>query len=142
MGNTVGHADHTLDNVVNISEITAHPSVVENVDGLPAENSLGEKKQSHVRPPPRAIHGEKSQAGHRQAKEVAAKSAPDGYTLLLGQSGATFWKFDTYSQSPPTPPNSGWIYAMDSLGSDLTGDGVPEVQKAAWKTAMQRKGRA
>jgi len=46
---------------------------------------------------------------------------------LNGTSGTTMWRFDTYSMSPPTPPESGWVYDMSSLGSDFTGDGVPEV---------------
>ncbi|MBM3286425.1 MAG: hypothetical protein FJY88_03600 [Candidatus Eisenbacteria bacterium] len=46
---------------------------------------------------------------------------------LNGISGATLWGFDTYVQSPPSPPSSGWVYAIDNLGTDLTADGVPEV---------------
>lgn len=46
---------------------------------------------------------------------------------LDATNGGTFWKFDSYSQSPPTPPESGWVYAMESLGQDLTGDGYPEI---------------
>jgi len=44
---------------------------------------------------------------------------------LNGSTGATLWSFDTYAQYGSS--YSGWIYAMDSLGSDLTGDGVPEI---------------
>ncbi|MBK8233787.1 MAG: PQQ-binding-like beta-propeller repeat protein [Candidatus Eisenbacteria bacterium] len=46
---------------------------------------------------------------------------------LDGQTGATLWSFDSYSDSPPTPPVSGWVYAMADLGSDLDSDGVNEV---------------
>lgn len=41
---------------------------------------------------------------------------------LSGRDGETFWGFDTYLQS-----ESGWVYAMDDLGSDLTGDGIHEI---------------
>ena len=40
-------------------------------------------------------------------------------------TGATLWGYDTYAHYGSN--YSGWIYAMDSLGSDLTCDGVPEV---------------
>ncbi|MBP6876128.1 MAG: PQQ-binding-like beta-propeller repeat protein [Candidatus Eisenbacteria bacterium] len=44
-----------------------------------------------------------------------------------GTAGTTMWSFDTYLMSPPSPPESGWVYAIDALGSDLTMDGVSEV---------------
>lgn len=46
---------------------------------------------------------------------------------LSGLTGSTIWSFDTYVRTPPTPPESGWVYAMDNLGTDVTGDGVPEI---------------
>lgn len=46
---------------------------------------------------------------------------------LDAADGSSYWSFDSYSMSPPAPPVSGWVYAMDSLGSDLTLDGYPEV---------------
>jgi len=46
---------------------------------------------------------------------------------LDGRTGMTEWSFDSYSDSPPAPPVSGWVYAVDSLGEDLDDDGVPEV---------------
>ena len=41
------------------------------------------------------------------------------------ESGATLWSYDTYAVYGQDA--AGWIYAMDDLGTDLTGDGVPEV---------------
>jgi len=46
---------------------------------------------------------------------------------LNGASGTTLWSFDTYVESPPSPPEGGWVYAIDALGSDLGGDGVSEI---------------
>jgi len=46
---------------------------------------------------------------------------------LSGRTGSTLWSFDTYVRTPPAPPESGWVYAMDNLGTDVTGDGVPEI---------------
>jgi outer membrane protein assembly factor BamB len=59
--------------------------------------------------------------------EVLLGTAWGGRTAyaLNGKTGATFWSYDTYVHDGSS--NSGWIYAMDSLGSDLTGDGIPEV---------------
>lgn len=44
-----------------------------------------------------------------------------------GRTGQTQWSFDTYTDAPPAPPVSGWVYAMSSLEQDLDEDGVPEV---------------
>jgi len=62
-------------------------------------------------------------------EDVLLGSAWGGRTAfgLNGASGATLWDFDTYNDSPPAPPESGWIYAIDALGADLTGDGISEV---------------
>jgi hypothetical protein len=45
---------------------------------------------------------------------------------VSGIDGDILWSFDTYGDSPPTPPASGWVYGIDWIG-DFTGDGVPEV---------------
>lgn len=45
---------------------------------------------------------------------------------ISGVDGTVIWSFDTYSESPPNPPASGWVYGIDWIG-DNTGDGVPEV---------------
>jgi hypothetical protein len=59
--------------------------------------------------------------------EVLLGTAWGGRTAyaLNGGSGATLWSYDTYAHYGST--SSGWIYAMDNLGSDLNGDGVPEI---------------
>lgn len=47
--------------------------------------------------------------------------------VLDGTNGDDiWWIFDTYSESPPSPPTSGWVYAIDPV-ADLNGDGRPEV---------------
>ena len=46
--------------------------------------------------------------------------------VIRGTNGGVLWTFDTYDESPPTPPESGWVYAIDAV-PDFTGDGVPEV---------------
>lgn len=64
--------------------------------------------------------------GHRDLLYGSAWGGRTAYGLNA-LDGQQIWKFDTYVDSPPTPPESGWIYAISSLGSDITGDGVPEV---------------
>lgn len=44
---------------------------------------------------------------------------------LNGRTGETLWSYDTYAHYGSN--YSGWIYSMDSLGQDLSGDGVPEI---------------
>ncbi len=48
------------------------------------------------------------------------------YVLDGTQGDNIEWMFDTYADSPPSPPTSGWVYAMDAV-DDLNGDSVPEV---------------
>ena len=42
-----------------------------------------------------------------------------------GTDGSVIWKFDTYVQRPPDPPESGWIYTITSV-PDLDGDTFPD----------------
>lgn len=41
-------------------------------------------------------------------------------------TGRVVWKFDTYTDRPPDPPLSGWVYQVIPV-PDRTGDGVSEV---------------
>jgi hypothetical protein len=43
-----------------------------------------------------------------------------------GKSGAVIWDFDTYSDTPPSPAASGWVYTIKSV-TDVTGDGHDDV---------------
>jgi outer membrane protein assembly factor BamB len=45
---------------------------------------------------------------------------------LQGTNGAVIWDFDTYSERPPDPPVSGWVYTMSWI-PDADGDGRPDV---------------
>ncbi|MGD8394573.1 MAG: PQQ-binding-like beta-propeller repeat protein [Candidatus Eiseniibacteriota bacterium] len=40
-------------------------------------------------------------------------------------SGAQLWIFDTYIDTPPSPPESGWVYTIHPV-PDLTGDGIDD----------------
>jgi hypothetical protein len=67
----VKQANQALDDVVDIGEITHHLAVVEHLDWLACQHCLGEQKQSHIRPAPRPIHREKTQARGKPPVEVA-----------------------------------------------------------------------
>jgi len=63
------------------------------------------------------------------AKDVLLGTAWGGrsaYVLDGTQGSQVEWTFDTYADSPPVPPESGWVYAVDWIG-DVTGDQRAEV---------------
>jgi hypothetical protein len=68
-----------------------------------------------------------SDLNHDGTPDLLLGTAWGGRTAyaLNSTSGATLWGYDTYAHYGSD--GSGWIYAMDDLGSDLTGDGVREV---------------
>ena len=72
-GHAIERAHHPLDDVVYIGEVAPHAAVVEDVDRTALEHRPRKQKQRHVGPPPRAIHGEKAQAGRRQAVQMAVR---------------------------------------------------------------------
>jgi hypothetical protein len=45
---------------------------------------------------------------------------------INGRTGDVLWTFDTYADSPPTPPRSGWVYTIRSV-PDLDDDQVSDV---------------
>ncbi|MBU1699178.1 MAG: hypothetical protein KJ970_15255 [Candidatus Eisenbacteria bacterium] len=61
-------------------------------------------------------------------QDVLLGTAWGGRTVYAidGPTGGIIWDFDTYSDSPPTPPESGWVYGVNWIG-DNTGDGIPEI---------------
>jgi len=63
----IQHADYALDDVIDVGEIPCVVAVVEHFDRFAGENLLSEQEQRHVGPTPRAVHGEKAQAGRRKA---------------------------------------------------------------------------
>jgi len=70
-GRLVAHADHALDDVVNVGEVAGVVTVVEHLDGLAGKRGLGEQEQRHVWAAPGAVDGEKAQPGGRQPVKVA-----------------------------------------------------------------------
>lgn len=64
--------------------------------------------------------------GHEDVLLGTAWGGRSAY-ILDGTEGDNIWHmFDTYADSPPSPPSSAWVYAMDAI-RDVSGDGVPDV---------------
>ena len=61
---------HGFDDVVDIGEVPAHPTVVEQFDWPTLHDRVGEQPHRHVWPAPRAVDGEKPQTSYRHGKQV------------------------------------------------------------------------
>ena len=61
----------TLNDVINIGEISDHLTVVENIYRLTLQNRFRKEKQRHIRTAPGAIHSEKTEPCSRQPVQVA-----------------------------------------------------------------------
>jgi hypothetical protein len=61
-------------------------------------------------------------------EDVLLGTAWGGRTAYVidGTSGTVHWSFDTYAESPPMPPLSGWVYTVSSL-PDVDGDGFADM---------------
>jgi outer membrane protein assembly factor BamB len=61
-------------------------------------------------------------------EDVLLGTAWGGRTAYVidGTNGAVHWDFDTYSDSPPIPPESGWVYTISWI-PDTNGDSFPDV---------------
>ena len=70
-GGAVQHAEHALDDVVDVGEVPPHPAVIENVDRPAGENRPREEEQGHVGPAPGTVDREEPQPGGRQPEEMA-----------------------------------------------------------------------
>jgi hypothetical protein len=70
-GDGIQGPHHAFNDIVNIGEVALVLAVIEDIYGLARQDVLGKQEQSHVGPPPRAIHREKAQAGGGQAIQMA-----------------------------------------------------------------------
>lgn len=61
-------------------------------------------------------------------EDILLGTAWGGRTAYVfdADTGRVVWDFDTYVDSPPSPPASGWVYQVLPV-RDITGDGVSEV---------------
>ena len=65
------HQRHdSLDHIVDIGEVAAHASALEQADRLSGEDRLGEQPEGHVGAAPRPVGGKEAKPGRRQAEDV------------------------------------------------------------------------
>lgn len=69
-GGGVHDALHAFDDVVDVGEVAAAITHVEDLDRIAAAKLLGEAKVGHIRPAHGAVHGEEAQAGRRDGVEL------------------------------------------------------------------------
>src|SRR3546814_6745852 len=82
----VEHADHPVDDVVDIGKVALHVAVVEHLDRLPLEDRLREDIERHVRTPPGAVNREKPQTCLRKAEQMRIGMAEDRKSTRLNSS--------------------------------------------------------
>lgn len=70
LGRGVHDAPHALDDVVDVSEVAAAVAHVEDLDGVPAAQLLGESEVGHVGPAHGAVHSEEAQPGRGDGVEL------------------------------------------------------------------------
>ena len=71
LGDARHHPHDAFHDVVDVREIAAHPTFVEDVDGVSGEDGSGEQVEGHVRAAPRPVDGEETQARGGKPVEMA-----------------------------------------------------------------------
>lgn len=84
LGRGVHDATHALDDVVDVGEVAAAVSHVEDLDGVAAAQLLGEVEVGHVGPAHGAVHREEAQAGRRDGIELGVGGGHELVGLLGG----------------------------------------------------------
>lgn len=70
LGGGVHDAPDALDDVVDVGEVAAAVTHVEDLDGVAAAQLLGEAEVGHVGPAHRSVHGKEAQPGRRDGIEL------------------------------------------------------------------------
>ena len=84
LGGALHHAYYSLNDVIHIRKVAAAVAVVVDLDGLSAEQLVGEPKVGHVGPSGGAIDGEEPQAGAGDVVEFAVAVGHELVALLGG----------------------------------------------------------
>lgn len=84
LGRGVHDAPHALDDVGDVGEVAAAVTHVEDLDGIPAAQLLGESEVGHVGPAHGAVHREEAQAGRRDGVELGVGGGHELVGLLGG----------------------------------------------------------
>ena len=67
----IKRANHALNDIIDIGEITTVIAVVVNLYCFAFQNGFSELEKRHIWAPPRAVHGEKAQPSCRQVIQMA-----------------------------------------------------------------------
>lgn len=84
LGRGVHDAPHALDDIVDVGEVAAAVSHVEDLDGVAAAQLLGEAEVGHVGPAHGAVHREEAQAGRGDGIELGVGGGHELVGLLCG----------------------------------------------------------
>src|SRR5690606_25877575 len=69
--NMIKCANHALNDIVDISKVTAVMAIVKYIDRFACENLFGENEQRHIGATPGTINGEETQTGGGDIKQMA-----------------------------------------------------------------------
>lgn len=84
LGRGVHDAPHALDDIVDVGEVAAAVSHVEDLDGVAAAQLLGEAEVGHVGPAHGAVHREEAHAGRGDGIELGVGGGHELVGLLCG----------------------------------------------------------
>lgn len=84
LGRGVHDAPHALDDIIDVGEVAAAVSHVEDLDGVAAAQLLGEAEVGHVGPAHGAVHREEAQAGRGDGIELGVGGGHELVGLLCG----------------------------------------------------------
>ncbi len=84
LGGMLHHADHALDDVVHVGEVALAVAVVENLDGLAADQFVGEAEVGHVGAAGGSIDGEEAQTRGGDVVEFGVGMGHQFVALLGG----------------------------------------------------------
>lgn len=84
LGGGVHYAPDALDDVFDVGEVAAAVAHIEDLDGVPTAQLLGEAEVGHVGPAHGTVHGEEAQSGRRDGVELGVGGGHELVGLLGG----------------------------------------------------------
>jgi hypothetical protein len=73
IGFPIEETEDAFDDIVDVCEVAAVMSVIEDVDGLSGQYAFREVEQGHVGSAPRTVYGKEPQSRRRHLKEMAIR---------------------------------------------------------------------
>ena len=81
---TLHHAHYSFYDIINIGKVTATVAIVENLNGLPFQQFIGETEVRHIRTTGRTINSEEAQTRSRDVIQLAVAMCKKFVALLRG----------------------------------------------------------